>query len=426
MLRLSTFTADCTPPVGYGIGFGTGERAEGVRDPLLLRGLVLDDGACRCLLASLDYCALMHRAYDELCTALASAAGCEPRRVRVHCIHQHDTPLLDLEIDASLGQETFPSAWWHEVTARCAAAARAACADFVEVAAVGHRETRLAGYAANRRILGEDGRVAGVRWSRCADPALRDAPTGVIDPLLRTLAFRGRDERLLASLSFYATHPQVSNGRRLYSADAPGEAVRRVSASCPGWHAFFTGAGGNVTAGKFTAVADLEGNLLRFGARLAAGIEANLAGLQWETPGELAWREASFPFPAAGMDRERLRQDCRDEKRTAYERLLAAVLLSALEYPANQTYTVALLHLGSCRVLWLPGEPFVEHQLYAQSLQPDQFVALAANCSDNFLYLPTAAAFAQGGYEPTSFCWCTPAFEERLQQALRELLMRRE
>lgn len=422
MLRLSTFAVDCTPPVGFGIGFGTGEVATGVRDPLFLRGLVLDDGACRCLLASLDYCGLMHGAHDALRGALAAATGCEPPRVQVHCIHQHDTPLLDLEIDAYLGQETFPRVWWQEVTRRCAAAAQAACAEFAEVSAVGHRETRLTGYASNRRILGNDGKVAAVRWSRCADPAVRSAPIGVIDPMLRTLAFRGRDGRLLASLSFYATHPQVSNGRSLYSADAPGEAVRRVSASQPGWHAFFTGAGGNVTAGRFTAVDDLEGNLLNFGGRLAEGIEANLAGLQWESPGELVWREASFPFPAAPFDRERLRRDCRDEKRSPYERLLAAVLLSALEYPANETYTVALLGLGSCRLLWLPGEPFVEHQLYAQSRQPDQFVALAANGSDNFLYLPTAAAFAQGGYEPTSFCWCTPAFEERLQPALRRLL----
>jgi hypothetical protein len=364
----------------------------------------------------------MHGAHDDLRTALAAAADCPPARVQVHCIHQHDTPLLNFEIEAALEVETYPRTWWHEVVGRCADAARRACAEFADVAAVGHRETRLAGYASNRRILGADGKVAEVRWSRCADAGLRTAPTGVIDPMLRTLAFRDGRDRLLASLTFYATHPQVSNGRRLYSADAPGEALRLLGTHYPGHHAFLTGAAGNVTAGRYTSADDLEGNLLRFGRRLADGIEANLAALHWEPPTELVWCQASFPFPAAPFDPEHLRRDARDTQSSPYERLLAATRLSALEYPANRTCTVALLGLGSVRVLWLPGEPFVEYQLYAQSLQPDQFVALAANCSDNFLYLPTAAGFEQGGYEPTSFCWCTPAIEGCLQQALRELL----
>ena len=40
-----------------------------------------------------------------------------------------------------------------------------------------------------------------------------------------------------------------------------------------------------------------------------------------------------------------------------------------------------------------PGEPFVEYQLFLQSLIPDSFFAVAANCSDNFIYLPTAVSF---------------------------------
>jgi len=71
---------------------------------LLLRGFILDDGDQRCLLASLDYCGLMNSAHDELCAALAAAAGTMAERVSVHCIHQHDAPLLDFEIEAYLGR----------------------------------------------------------------------------------------------------------------------------------------------------------------------------------------------------------------------------------------------------------------------------------------------------------------------------------
>lgn len=48
-------------------------------------------------------------------------------------------------------------------------------------------------------------------------------------------------------------------------------------------------------------------------------------------------------------------------------------------------------------------------------------MALAGNCGDDFLYLPTAEAFAQGGYEVDSFRWCTEAFEPAFQEAVTEL-----
>jgi len=423
MLHLGTFCVDVTPPVGFPTGFGTGDPTEAVRDPLFLRGFIFEDGGHPCLLASLDYCGLMNSAYDELCAALAQAVATTPDRVSVHCIHQHDAPLLNFEIEAYLGCVTFPRQWWQGVVAACAESARAAVAGVEEVSELGWDEVRLRGYASNRRILGGDGKVEGMRYSRCADDALRQAPVGVIDPMLRTLAFKGTDGQVLASMSFYATHPQVSNGRRMYSADAPGEAMRLVSDQHSGLHAFFTGAGGNITAGKFTSPTDLEANLVDFGGRLADGILTNLKGMTLGSPAELEWIRGSFLFPRAALDKAVLLARITDETSPAHKRLLQAVLLSSLEYPGNVNYRFSLLRVGACRILLLPGEPFVEYQLLAQSLVPDEFLAVAANCSDNFLYLPQPHHFAEGGYEPTSFCWCTEQFEVRFRQAITDLLL---
>ncbi|MBT3379170.1 MAG: hypothetical protein HN742_13475 [Lentisphaerae bacterium] len=422
MLHLGTFCVDVTPPVGFPTGFGTGEPTEAIRDPLFLRGFIFDDGECRCLVASLDYCGLMNSAYDELCAALAQAVETTPDHTSIHCIHQHDAPLLDFEIEAHLGCVTFPRQWWLGVIDACAGSARTAAAKLEEVGELGWNEMRLHGYASNRRILGDDGKVAGMRFSRCGDSALRRAPVGVIDPMLRTLAFRGKYGGLLASMSFYATHPQVSNGRRMYSADAPGEAMRLVSEQHDGLHAFFTGAGGNITAGKYTSTTDLEANLVEFGKRLADGISVNLQGMTLAEAPKLEWARGSFPFPRAAVDRAALSASADDSALPAHKRLLSAVLLSSLEYRANADYSFSLLRIGECRVLFLPGEPFVEYQLLAQSLIPDEFLAVAANCSDNFLYLPQPCHFAEGGYEPTSFCWCTEQFASRFKHAVTELL----
>ncbi|MDA0748880.1 MAG: hypothetical protein O2954_20370 [bacterium] len=424
MLKLATFTVDCTPLEGSAIGFGTDDSSATIRDSLFLRGFLFDNGKTRCLIASLDYCGLMNSAYDHLTGALADAVGIPHDHAVVHCVHQHDTPLLNFELEPLLETETFSRTWWQETVTQCATAAASAQEQMADVSEIGTCETRLHGFASNRRILGPDGKVRGMRFSRCGDASLRAEPVGTIDPFLRTLAFKGTDGNLLASMSFYATHPQVSNGRNTYSADAQGEAMRLLGEThSNALHAYFSGPFGNITAGKYSSPTDKEGNLLTFGKRLADGITRNLNGLDWHTPDTLEWTASSFPFPKESLDTDALRDLIRNPNTPAGQRMIKAAVLSSYEYEPNVNYPIRLLRLGPFRMLFLSGEPFVEYQLYIQSLIPDEFIAVAANCNDNFLYLPLAENFPQDGYEVTSFRWCTEEFEPRLKEAVSQLLL---
>ena len=424
MLRIATFRRDCTPPAECSTGFGDGEPVKGIRDPLYLRGYVLDDGTTRCLVATLDYCGLMNAAYEEMRAALAEAVAADADRVVIHCIHQHDAPIIDFEIEEILGCTTYPRGWWGETIGGCAEAAAEAVDRLGPVASVGHAETRLCGYASNRRVLGDDGRVRGTRYSRCGEADLVAAPIGVIDPMLRTLAFRDPKGDTVASMNFYATHPQVSNGRGLYSADAPGEAIRLLDEELPGgFHGFLTGAGGNVTAGKYSSVTDLEGNLKNFGARLAAGISRNLSSLLWGDGTAMEWTSSAFTFPRWEERISRAVGEAADPQGAESSRLRGAVVASAAAYPGNREYVLRCLDLGSSAVLFLSGEPFVEYQLMAQSQRPDSFVATAANCSDGHLYLPLERSYGEGGYEVESFAWCAPEFEAKFRGSVGELLI---
>ncbi len=417
-LRLATFKVDCTPPERFGIGFGVDDVEATVRDPLYMRGFILDDGELRVVLASLDFACLLNSAQDEMVQALAAAAETSPEHVIVHCVHQHDTPMINFEAGPFLGVDPFPRDWWQSQCGACASAAAACLPRLQTVVRVGHAETRLHGYASNRRIQGSDGQVKGVRFSRCPDPELVAAPVGIIDPMLRTLLFEGSAGKLIASMSFYATHPQVSNGRGMYSADAPGEALRLIDEQVgDGLHAYFSGFFGNVTAGKYTSCTDLEGNLVRFGLRLAEGIFANLRSPLWETDPALSLQIASFAFPAAPADRDKATSDA-----PVADRLASATVLSCIEYPGNERYPVRLLRVGGNRLLLAGGEPFVEYQLFAQALVPDEFVAAVGSCGDSFLYLPLAEHLTQGGYEVSSFIWCTDEFESRFKAAIGDLL----
>jgi hypothetical protein len=82
---------------------------------------------------------------------------------------------------------------------------------------------------------------------------------------------------------------------------------------------------------------------------------------------------------------------------------------------------VTCLDLGKALVVHLPGEPFVEYQLEAQRLRPDDFVCVAGYGDGGPGYIPVAESYAQGGYEPT-VALSGPGSEAILKRALATLL----
>ncbi len=71
----------------------------------------------------------------------------------------------------------------------------------------------------------------------------------------------------------------------------------------------------------------------------------------------------------------------------------------------------------------MPGELFVEYQLAAQAMRPEQTVCMAAYGDYSPFYIGTEIAYAQGGYEtsPRS-THVAPAVEKVLLDGIRELL----
>ncbi|HEY8504978.1 MAG TPA: hypothetical protein VIL46_10375, partial [Gemmataceae bacterium] len=83
---------------------------------------------------------------------------------------------------------------------------------------------------------------------------------------------------------------------------------------------------------------------------------------------------------------------------------------------------VNCLRLGPARVLYLPGELFVEYQLAAQQMRPDDFVAVAAYGDYGPGYIGTEVAYSQGGYETGPVSRTAPQVEKVLTEAIRGLL----
>ena len=101
-LRVATFRCDITPPLGQPMTACDALRT--VEQPLLAKGIVLEDGAERYVLCALDWCELCNGAYDSVRAKLAEAAGVDPAHVAVQTVHQHTAPLVDTDAQRLLAE----------------------------------------------------------------------------------------------------------------------------------------------------------------------------------------------------------------------------------------------------------------------------------------------------------------------------------
>jgi hypothetical protein len=89
---------------------------------------------------------------------------------------------------------------------------------------------------------------------------------------------------------------------------------------------------------------------------------------------------------------------------------------------AGKQLDVRCLTLGKARIVFLPGEPFVEYQLAAKAMRTDLFVAVAGYGDYAPGYICTAIAYKQGGYEAGPASGVTAEVEGVLMSAIHKLL----
>jgi hypothetical protein len=427
--RLATFECDATPPPGHPACGGWIRPLESVEAPLLLKGVILDDGAVRAVLAALDWCRLHGGAYDLFRRRIAEAAGVPETQVALQCTHAHDAPLADTRAQELLDRVPRPPrhldlAFLDEVTRRAARAVREARERLRPFTHVGFGRGRVEKFASTRRVRAPDGKIL-VRYSAVRDPALRDAPEGTIDPWLRTVTFFD-GTRPIARLHYYASHLQNNYGDGKADPDVAGEFRARFEKEEGVPHVYFAGCGGDLTVGKYSDAPPAELRALLVDRLRAAAREA-IASTRVAPAERFVWAsvEAVFaPRTEPEFGEERLRRVLADPGRPAVERLKAALAVAWYERLRERpAVDFGGLRIGPVLILNLPGEAFVEYQLYAQSLRPGAFVAVAACGEGGPGYICTDRAIAEGGYEPT-MSLVGPPSEAIFKRAIADLVGR--
>lgn len=425
-LRVGTFDVDASPRVGTPMAYNP---TKAVQHPLSCRGVVLIGEGGPVVLCAVDWIGISNDSHKAFREGLAQAAGTTPDRVAVHALHQHDAPRSDLTAERMLAEygierEVFDVELTPDVIARAAEALRKATAEARPVTQIGLGRAEVSEVASNRRVMGPDGKVKAVRYTACPDPKLRAEPVGTIDPLLRLITLWDGETPVVA-LTYYATHPQSYYLTGLANPDFPGMArdARQKATGVP--HIHFDGAGGNIGAGKYNDGAHENRQIL-------ADRVADAMTRAWDatkkspiTAADLGWQIVPVALPVApNLDEAKLRAIVEDNTAKPAARANAAHDLIWLKRCQNgDTIDITRLRLGPARVLHMPGELFVEYQLAAQAIHPNDFIAMAAYGEYAPGYIGTEIAYTEGGYETQpGVSLVAPGVEQVLMDAIRTLL----
>ncbi|RPD39276.1 hypothetical protein EG028_21195 [Chitinophaga barathri] len=422
-LKVSCFDVDATPPPGSWLVYD--KMINSWDQSLRAKGIVLTGAGKPIVLCVVDWIGIANEGYDEFCKALAEAAGTTPDRVALHALHQHDAPVCDFGAEQWLKKEGmdplgFEGTFAREVIRRLKEAVTGSLKQAKPVTHIGLGQAEVYKVASNRRIMGDSGKVIASRTSATKDPAVRNRPEGLIDPMVSLISFWNNDKPL-AVLSYYATHPQSYYRTGVANPDIPGVArFFRQLAVPDALHLHFNGAGGNITAGKYNDGA--HENRLILAERLADGMQRAWKRTVKEkiSPSDVKWNTVPVALPP----KESLNTlgELLHKETSTFVANNASKLVWLERVKKGKTISLSSLGIGKARMVHLPGECFIEYQLAAKAARPDLFVAVAAYGDYAPGYIGTAAAYGEGGYETGQASAVTPEVEKVLTDAIKKLL----
>ena len=422
--KLATFRADVTPPVGSPLCGGLVKPVAAVTEPLLALGVVILGDDKPVVLCAFDWCEIRGTDHVRVRELLAKAAGTTPERVAVHSLHQHNAPIADRDVTKIMEPFKIPVTdieWTDRAFQGVAQSLETAMKRAQPLTHLTIGEGKVEQVASNRRFVGDSGKITKMRLSATKDPVLRELPEGLVDPMLKTIGF-WNGEKKLASLHYYATHPMSFYGDGMVTHDFVGIARERRTKDEGVPHIYFTGCGGNIAAGKYN-----EGtpeSRMRLGEHIYAAMVESEKQTKRVPLTHIEWRAKPVLFkPDPGFPDERMVKVIENAEAKAPTRISAALRLGFIRHcSAGVPIQLTSLHLGDeVSLLHLPGESFIEYQLFAQQQRPGTFVATASYGDGVTGYIPLEKSFFEGGYEPTQ-AFAAPESEKVMKTTIVELL----
>ena len=340
---------DITPPVGVhmmGYASRTGPST-GIHDRLMASALALSDSSTTAVIVALDVASLDLEGVAGVKRAIGERCGLGPGQVLLNTSHTHAGPMV-----ASRPGLVYEAEYVAEMGQRSAEAAAEAIADLVPASlAVGSAPVDIGG---NRREKAADGRIIlGVNpfGARLAEVTVwRFARSPALDVVVFSIPIHGT--------TLGPENLQIS-------AEWMGAAVRSFERSEPDTRALFLqGCAGDQNPYRDERTWE---SVTRHGEVACAAVRAGLraSGPVAALPLVNVSREIELPVSGGGT------------------------------YPCP----VHGLRVGDGVLMGLGGEAFVEYALHGASHSSARSTMVLGYTDGSIGYLPTRAAYAEGGYE---------------------------
>jgi neutral ceramidase len=430
-LRAGVARAIITPPLGSPlVGFADRDNATGCHDELTATALVLESGQLRVAIVACDL--LYIRGAAELKRAISEASGIPAERVLLTASHTHYGPALDGEQESAAAlvaadKRSLVRAYRQNLIFTLTGLVVAACQRLAG-AAIGWAEGSSY-IGVNRREQLADGSII-----------LGNNPAGPCDRRVLLTRIDTADGRPLAALLNVACHG-VSLGSECtdISADFPGVARELIEEETGATCLFLQGAAGNINP-------TLMGWDWTYARRLGLSLGAEAARLFWTAtpqlsrglavasatellpalmPGSLtearalvAELEAELSEPETGQSLGRTWAEWRLTRASRAADALAGS--GALPPVAAELAAVRLA--DDLAMITSPGEVFTELGQAIVGRSPFAGTIFSGYTNEAIGYVPTQAAYAQGGYEVTHSCFIAAESAGLLERRSAQLL----
>jgi len=379
--RASVIKIDITPDQPqWLLGYGPRQSA-GAHDHLYHRIVAMDDGKTQFFLISTDICSFSPSVYDEVMSALQAETGIMPVQVWWTATHTHSAPEVG---PPGLGATFMGERYEHDHNTQYTAWVKKRLVEGIKEAQAKLEPARLGvgwGMAManiNRRARDLEG------------PAFLGLnPDGPADRQIGLMRLDKADGKLLALVANYAMHGTVLGPQNLLiTADAPGIVADYVEEKLGAPMLYINGAAGNL-APIYTVCPNFDsGHLGQFRVLLGDKIIAANDRIGPTTSGV----------------RLTLGEQILETARKANMGWAPDLGKYIRETKAGETVIrlpIRFLRINDDIAIWAaPLELFCEIAMRVRNLSPFPYTFYFGYCNGWLGYMPTAAEFPLGGYEP--------------------------
>ena len=386
--------------------------ARAVHDPLLAKAMVIASAAGeKIALLSIDICMMPRDEIAKMREFIEAECSLPGKNVLIAATHTHGGP-------STISKYTSPKSPNDKIKAFLERAAQAVidANNNLENAIINIGYAEEGRLSFNRRLKCRDGQTH-MNWEG-VDPAIVIEALGPIDSRLVAMKVesKGRPKAVLVN---FPLHPAVIDYENFdYTADWPGYMADGLAKIVGDDFVslFFNGCCGNInhidysnknTPRRGFAMSQLAGYMLAADAAKAMRNEVAISGQRIAVSRELV-RLKRFRISKQEYESAKRALKSRNEMVCENSDGLPAKYIAPgiIEMYDNQNeedhVEVMVLRIGDVGIVGLPGEIFCEFGLEIKEKSPAKHTIVIELANDAIGYIPTVAAFDQGGYEVTT------------------------